>query len=264
MRNLQGGKRPEAASLLAEAKGKPGKVHVVEIDVTKPDQVTSGVAAADKIAGGALDAVVSNAGIAIGGPLELHDDAALALQIETNLVGGLRVARAALPAMRAKKAGVILPVSSQLGRLVLPNVGGYCATKFGLEAAFEAMAYELAPFGVEICIIEPGGYPTRIWDNGATLTNASIARADANARAAYAQHLAMTAGFMQGVRDTDPMDVPRAMAEVIAMPAGSRPLRRPVHPNPQATLAANAALGQIQDRAMAQGPFAPWRKAVAD
>ncbi|WP_397419529.1 SDR family NAD(P)-dependent oxidoreductase [Phenylobacterium sp.] len=262
MRNLDGGKRPDAVSLLAEAKGKPGKVHLVEIDVTKPDQVVAGVAAAERIAGGGLDAVLSNAGIGGAGPIELQDEIALETQFQTNLLGSLRVARAALPAMRAKKAGLIMPVSSQLGRIVMPNIGAYCSSKWGLEAAFEALAYELAPFGVEVTIIQPGGYPTRIWESGGRAAEAMFARNEPARMAAYATSVAQTRAMMTGPRNTDPKDVARAVAELMAMPLGQRPLRRPVHPNTAVTVAVNKALAGIQAQVLGQGPYAPWHAAV--
>jgi NAD(P)-dependent dehydrogenase (short-subunit alcohol dehydrogenase family) len=262
MRNLDGGKRPDAVSLLAEAKGKPGKVHLVEIDVTKPDQVVAGVAAAERIAGGGLDAVLSNAGIGGAGPIELQDEIALETQFQTNLLGSLRVARAALPAMRAKKAGLIMPVSSQLGRIVMPNIGAYCSSKWGLEAAFEALAYELAPFGVEVTIIQPGGYPTRIWESGGRAAEAMFARNEPARMAAYATSVAQTRAMMNGPRNTDPKDVARAVAELMAIPVGQRPLRRPVHPNTAVTVAVNKALAGIQAQVLGQGPYAPWHAAV--
>lgn len=262
MRNLQGGRRPEAVSLLAEAEGKPGKVHLVEIDVMDPSQVKAGVAEAERIAGGGLDVLFSNAGVGISGPVELHDEQALATEFQTNLLGGLRMARAVLPGMRAKKAGLIMPVSSQLGRMILPNIGTYCSAKWGLEAAFEAMAYELAPFGVEVTIVEPGGYPTRIWETGAKALEAMVERNEPERVAAYDQHLAMSRASMTAPRNTDPADVARAVAELIAMPAGGRPLRRPVHPNTAVTDAVNKALAQIQAQVLGRGPYAPWHAAV--
>lgn len=263
MRNLDGGKRPDAVSLLADAKGKPGKVHLVEIDVTKPDQVTAGVAAAERIAGGGLDAVLSNAGIGGAGPIELQDEIALETQFQTNLLGSLRVARAALPAMRAKTSGLIMPVSSQLGRIVMPNIGAYCSSKWGLEAAFEAMAYELAPSGVEVTIIQPGGYPTRIWESGGKAVEAMFARNEPARMVAYATHVAQTRGMMTGPRGGDPKDVARAVAELMAMPVGQRPLRRPVHANTAVTAAVNKAMAAVQAQVLGQGPYAPWHAAVA-
>jgi len=262
MRNLDGGRRPDAVSLLQEAKGLPGKVHVIELDVTRPDQVKDGVAKAEKIAGGGLDVLLSNAGIGISGPIELQDDAALELQMQTNLLGGLRVARAALPGMRARRAGLILPVSSQLGRMIMPNIGAYCSSKWGLEAAFEAMAYELAPMGVDVTILQPGGYPTRIWESGSRTVEAMFARNEPERIQAYAQHVALTRASMRSPRGADPMDIPRAIAELMAMPAGQRPLRRPVHPNTAMTVAVNKAMAGFQAQALGQGPFAAWHTAV--
>ena len=144
MRNLDGGNRKEAQELADLASDEKLKLSIVEIDVIDPASVASGVRQAEESAGGALDVLVNNAGIGIGGPVEMHDEEALALQMQTNLFGYHRMARAVLPPMRGKGEGYLINISSQLGRLILPNIGMYCATKFGLEAMFEAMAYELA------------------------------------------------------------------------------------------------------------------------
>ncbi len=263
MRNLDGGKRPEAEELKDVASKEGLKLSIVEIDVMDPEQVTKGVAEAEEIAGGALDVLVNNAGIAVGGPGELSDEKAMEIMFQTNVMGYQRVARAALPAMRARNQGLIFAVSSQLGRLIIPNIGLYSSTKFGVEAMFESMAYELAPTGVEITIIQPGGYPTKIWENGQRYLAELLEREGEERETAYAQHIEMASG-MGGGGTTDPMDVPRAMAEIIAMPAGARPLRRPVHPNTQTSTAANAAMAQIQAAALSNGPYAPWLKAVTE
>lgn len=264
MRNLGGGERTEAQELAAIAKEENLKLHIVEIDVTDDAQVASGVAEAEKIAGGALDILVNNAGIGIGGPIEVNDMEATRLLFETNLYGYLRMARAVLPKMRAAGEGQIFNISSQLGRILIPNIGMYCATKFGVEAMFETMAYELAPSGVEITIIEPGGYPTKIWENGRRYTDDMLARAGEERRADYEAHIQMARSLMNGQYSTDPMDVPNAIAEIIAMPAGKRPLRRPVHPHPDATAAANAAMAQIQTSVLSGGAYASWHAAVTD
>ncbi len=264
MRNLDHGNRPEAKALMQIANAEKLDLSVVEIDVTNDDQVASGVAAAEGIAGGAIDVLVNNAGIGLGGPVEINDMEATRLIFETNLYGYLRMARAVLPNMRAHGAGQIFNVSSQLGRIIIPNIGLYCATKFGVEAMFEAMAYELAPFGVEITIIQPGGYPTKIWDNGARYVEDILARADGPRKDAYAAHIQMAEGLFNSGRNTDPMDVPRAIAEIIALPAGKRPLRRPVHPNTAATDAANTAMAQIEASVLGGGAYKSWHDAVTD
>lgn len=264
MRNLKGGKRVEAQELADIARDEKLKLSVVEIDVTKPDTIATGVAAAFAKAGGKLDLLMNNAGVGIGGPIEFNDEKAVADAVDVNLLGYHRMARAVLPAMRKRREGLIAAVSSQLGRIVLPNIGVYCATKFGVEAMFETLAYELAPFGVEVTIVQPGGYPTKIWDTGRRLGEEVEARADGERKEAYAGHLALARGFMTGPRQTDPMDVPRAVAEILALPVGKRPLRRPVHPNSQAMTAANAALAQIEASVLGNGPYKDWHAAVVD
>jgi len=262
MRNLRGGARPEARELARIAAQEKLRLAVVEIDVTDDAQVASGVARAQRIAGGALDVLVNNAGVGLAGPVEVPDLAATQAIFDTNVYGYLRMARAVLPAMRARKQGLIFNVSSQLGRVVVPGVGHYSATKFAVEAMFETLAYELAPFGVEVTIVQPGGYPTEIWTNGRRNSDAILARVDPERRAAYADQIAAAQGRFRGGGTTDPMDVPRAIAEIIAMPAGSRPLRRPVHPNTRVTDAVNVACAQVQAAVLGNGPFAPWHKAV--
>ncbi|WP_425410270.1 SDR family oxidoreductase [Hyphococcus sp.] len=264
MRNLDGGARPEAKTLADHAAHEDLDLHVVEIDVLDEELIAAGVAQAEDIAGGALDVLVNNAGIGMGGPVEINDDEATRLIFETNLFGYLRMARAVLPKMRERGAGQIFNVSSQLGRILIPGLGMYQATKFGVEAMFETMAYELAPFGVEVTIIQPGGYPTEIWSNGRRYSDALLARVDASRKDAYNAHIQMANGTMSGDYQTDPNDVPRAIAEIIAMPAGTRPLRRPVHPNTQATDAANAAMAQIQSGVLGSGPYKSWHDAVTD
>ncbi len=264
MRNLKGGARPEAQELASIAENENLNLTTVEIDVTNDAQVESGVAQAEEIAGGALDVLVNNAGIGLAGPIEINDMEATQLIFDTNLYGYLRMARAVLPKMRGAGEGLVFNVSSQLGRILIPNIGMYCATKFGVEAMFETMAYELAPFGVEVTIIQPGGYPTKIWENGVRYVNALTDRLDDERKAAYAAHIEGARGIFTGEYSTDPMDVPHAIAEIMALPSGKRPLRRPVHPRSDAMTAANAAMAQIQAQVLGGGRFKAWHDAVTD
>lgn len=264
MRNFKGGKRAEAQELSDVASAEKLALSVIEIDVTSDEQVAAGVVKALKISGGTLDAVLNNAGIGVGGPAELYDINALHQAFDVNIFGYQRVARAVLPKMRERKEGLLVQVSSQLGRIILPNIGAYCATKFAVEALFEAMAYELAPFGVEVTIIQPGGYPTKIWANGSKYFEALLENADSERKDAYAGHIALAKGLMNGDYQTDPMDVPRAIAEIIAMPPGKRPIRKTVHPNTQGSDALNAAHAQVQAAALGQGRYKEWHSAVTD
>lgn len=108
---------------------------------------------------GRIDVVVSNAGFGVFGAAEELSDAQIMQIINTNLIGSLQVIRAALPLLRAQGGGRILQVSSEGGQIAYPNFSLYHATKWGIEGFVEAVAQEVAPFGIEFTIVEPG--PTR-------------------------------------------------------------------------------------------------------
>ncbi|WP_422345083.1 SDR family oxidoreductase [Parasphingorhabdus sp.] len=256
MRNMP---RAEADQLKAAAKD-GADLTVLELDVLSDESVAKAVAEAERLNGGALDVIVNNAGIGTGAPVELQDIEATQLLFETNTVGPHRVARAALPMMRAKKAGLIVNISSQLGRVMVPGMGLYSSTKFALESMSEQMAYELVPHGVDVTVVQPGGYPTKIWDNGNKLTAPMLERASEERKAAYPE---LVAGALRdGGGSADPMDVPRAIAGLIAMSPGKRPLRVPVHPGRKPQMAINEVSAQTQVAMLGNSPFGPWIKDV--
>ncbi len=259
MRNMP---RPEAEELRDLAASEKLAIDVIEIDVLSDEQVTLGVNAALEATGGPLDVLINNAGISVPGPIEVQDMAATNLTFETNVMGCHRMASAVLPAMRAAKKGQIFQISSQLGRVIIPGFGQYSATKFALEAMSEQMAYELVPHGIDVTIIQPGGFPTNIWRNSNKNGQALRERTDQALMAAYPE---LTAGI--GRRDgsgqtTDPMDVPRAIAEIMAMPAGERPLRRAVHPIARPQEGINAVSAKTQVSMLGNSQLGPWVKAV--
>ncbi len=258
MRNLP---RAEATELGKIAADDNLDIHIIEIDVLLDDQVTAGVARAMEINGGPIDVLINNAGLSFGGPIEIQDMEATQLTFDTNVFGPQRMIRAVLPAMRDVKSGLIINVASQLGRVIAPSFGMYSPTKFALEALSEGLAYELVPHGVDVTVIEPGGYPTNIWRNANTNSLALLERADEKHTSGYPQ-LISGLGQRTGGGATDPMDVPRAMAEVIAMPAGTRPLRRAVHPGSKPQLAINALTAEVQVEWLGASPYGPWIKAA--
>ena len=259
MRNLP---RPEAETLSEIARRDGLDIEIIGIDVTSDDEVTAGVRRAEEMAGGALDVLVNNAGIALSGPVEVQDMAAMQKMFETNVFGCQRMARAALPAMRAAGKGLIFNVSSQLGRVMIPGLGAYSGTKFALEALSEQMAYELAPRDVEVTIIQPGGYPTEIWENGDRYTAELLARLPEELKAGYPAFVERMGAQSNPDQSTDPMDVPRAIAQIIAMPAGTRPLRRAVHPRYKPQLGINEASREAQLEWLGSSGYGPMLKAV--
>lgn len=261
MRNLP---RPEAAELEALAKSEDLDITVLEIDVIKDGQIEAGVAAAVKASGGKLDVLINNAGMSIAGPIEAQDMAATQLIFDTNLYGVQRMMRAALPSMRANGSGYIFNVTSQLGRIIIPGFGQYSPTKFALEAMSEQLAYEVAPHGIEVTIIQPGGYPTKIWSNQNAPSAALKSRLTEDVIDAYPQ---FTAGMGQreaGGGESDPMDIPRAIAEAIAMPKGTRPLRIALHPVARPQEAINEVSKKMQIAVLGNSPLGPVVKGVLD
>lgn len=253
--------RPEAEELTAIAERDKLDLHVIRLDVLYQYEIDDAVAHAERLAGGAIDVLINNAGISFGGPIEIQDMEATQLTFDTNVFGPHRMARAVLPAMRKAKSGLIINVSSQLGRVIAPSYGQYSPTKFALEAMSEGLAYELVPHGVDVTIIEPGGYPTMIWSNANKNSLDLLGRADEKHTSGYPQ-LVDRLGKRTGGGTTDPMDVPRAMAKVIAAPAGQRPLRVAVHPGGKPQLPINELTAKVQVGWLGNSPFGPWIKDV--
>jgi len=257
MRNLP---RAEGTALAKAAQAGELDITILELDVLSDESVNTAVAEAERLNGGALDVIINNAGIGTGAPVELQDPAMTQLLFDTNVMGYQRVARAALPAMRAKKSGLIVNISSQLGRVMVPGMGLYSATKFAVESMSEQMAYELVPHGVDVTIVQPGGFPTKIWENGNRYTTQMLARADDERKTAY--QALVDGALRNGGGSTDPKDVPRAIAAVIARAPGKRPLRLPVHPGPKPQLSINQISAQTQVAMLGNSPFGPWVKDV--
>jgi NAD(P)-dependent dehydrogenase (short-subunit alcohol dehydrogenase family) len=131
----------------------------VPLDVTDPDQAVAAVKAATD-AFGRLDVVVNNAGYANMGSLEEIPLADFQAQVDTNLWGVIHVTRAALPVLRAQRGGHIVQISTIGGRRGVPGVGPYNAAKFAVEGFSEALHDEVAPLGIRVTIVEPGGFRT--------------------------------------------------------------------------------------------------------
>ncbi|MEP3889815.1 MAG: SDR family oxidoreductase [Hellea sp.] len=261
MRNLP---RPEATELEDLAKSEKLDITVLEIDITKDAQVETGVAAAIKAAGGKLDVLINNAGMSIAGPIEAQDMAATQLIFDTNVYGAQRMIRAVLPAMRAQKNGHIFNVTSQLGRVIIPGFGQYSPTKFALEALSEQLAYEVASHGIEVTIIQPGGYPTKIWSNQNAPSAALKARLPEDIISAYPRFTEGMGKREAGGGTSDPMDIPRAIAGAIALPKGTRPLRIALHPVARPQEAINKVSAQMQLAVLGDSPLGPVVKGVLD
>ncbi|MBB4002768.1 SDR family oxidoreductase [Aurantimonas endophytica] len=146
-------RRKEALDELAQSHRE--RLHVAVLDVTDTGAVNRTIADAFE-AMGRIDVIVSNAGYGLFGAAEEVTDTQIDRQIATNLVGSIRVIRASLPHLRAQGGGRIMQVSSEGGQVAYPNFSLYHATKWGIEGFVEAVAQEVAPFGIDFVLVEPG------------------------------------------------------------------------------------------------------------
>jgi len=136
-----------------------GPLRALRMDVTDDRSVWSGIERI-RTQAGRLDAVVNCAGYGIGGAIEEASIEEAKALFETNVFGILRVCRAALPILREQRSGWIVNVSSLAGRIGLPFQGLYSATKHAIEGMTEALRMEVRPFGVRVCLVEPGDFRT--------------------------------------------------------------------------------------------------------
>jgi NAD(P)-dependent dehydrogenase (short-subunit alcohol dehydrogenase family) len=170
--------------LAAEASG---RLRVVHLDVADGESVR---AAADA-AGGRLDVLVNNAGIAVGGILEALPLDDLRRQLEVNVVGQVAVTQAMLPALRAA-SGRIVFISSVSGRASVPALTPYSASKFALEAIADGLRVELRAWGIDVVLIEPGSIDTDIWRSGEEQLDSTVAAMSDEHRRLYERLLSGT------------------------------------------------------------------------
>jgi NAD(P)-dependent dehydrogenase (short-subunit alcohol dehydrogenase family) len=163
---LAGVRDPTAGeSLTAESAG--GRVQALTLDVTDDAQIAAAVERVASQAGasvsGGLDALINNAGIGIGGPLEVLAEEDWRRQFDVNVFAQIAVTRAMLPSLR-KARGRIVFLSSIGGRVAMGFNGPYAASKHAIEAVGDALRVELHSSGVQVALIEPGSVATPIWD----------------------------------------------------------------------------------------------------
>lgn len=201
-----------------ELSGRPD-VLVVRLDVTKSSDIQDGIGAAvDRF--GAVDVLVNNAGFSIVGAVEETDPASLRDTMDTMFFGPVALTRAVLPAMRARRSGTIVQISSMGGLTTAPGFGAYCAAKHALEGLSECLAQELAPFGVRVLIVEPGAFRTELF--GPRFRRMPPIDAYAPTVGPIRDYAAQNNGVQPG----DPDKAAAAIADAVSSPAP--PLRLPL------------------------------------
>lgn len=176
--------------------GLSSNIRPVMLDVTKGDSLT-GAAQIVGESGIALHGVVSNAGIAVGGPLEHVSVDDMRRQFEVNVFGALALAQTFLPFLTENDGRIVL-VGSMSGRLAAPYIGPYSASKFALRGLSDAFRLELAPIGIAVSLIEPGSVRTPIWKKGREEAGQIAARLGPGARPHYKAGLERIVSITEG------------------------------------------------------------------
>jgi NAD(P)-dependent dehydrogenase (short-subunit alcohol dehydrogenase family) len=244
MRDIEGRNREATKDL--QSKG----IAVIEMDVTNDASVDAAFNAISKTTSGKLDVVINNAGIFAHGLSEAFTADQTRQMFDVNVFGIQRVTRAALPEMRKNKSGLIVNVGSILGRVTIPFLGLYGASKYAVEAMSESYRNELSQLGVDVVVVEPSAYPTKLY---ASLINpADPERANGYGDVPqFAQAFGdWLQGYFAGENAPDPHDVAKEVLDLVNTSAGKRPARVVVGA-PFGADAANTALKPVQEQLLA-------------
>ena len=228
-RNLASANAAAAAALRQAAQGQSGILHLVEMDVTDDNSVD--MAIAHIIAeSGRIDVVINNAGVGGGGYTETFTPEQFHHTFDVNVFGVQRVLRAVLPMMRANTSGLIITISSSQGRIVIPYAGMYTASKFAVEALSETYRYELAPSGIDVALVEPGGFMTGYWSK---LVEGQDKERATNYPDVVTTPDQLWSGVIAGLQSEQSPDITilvEAIIHLISLPAGQRPAHTVVDP----------------------------------
>ena len=199
----------------AERSQYPGKLIEVTMDVTSVHEIENAVREIQSGAGG-IDILINNAGYGLFGALEDLKDEEIRYQMEVNFFGTVNVTKAFLPMLRTSK-GKIFNFSSVFGFMGFPLTSLYCASKYAVEGLTESLRGELAPHGVQVCLIEPGGYRTNFGNNLAWSGGQSV----------YRQQFQNYQALRQKIASRKPQDPKEVSDGVLALSLKSKlPMRK--------------------------------------
>ena len=217
MRDVAGRNAGKKAALEAHSPN----VSIVEMDVTSDRSVTDCFAGI--LADGTVDILINNAGIMYIGMTEAYSVAQSQEQMETNYLGAIRAMQAVLPTMRAAGSGLIINTSSIAGRVSVPFFGTYCATKHALEAYSQSLRYEVAPFGIDVTLVEPGPFPSNLLAAGKPPANDDVIASYGELRDVPT---AMVSGFAEMLA-SDAAPDPQLVIDAYLSLADAQPGKRP-------------------------------------
>lgn len=221
---------------------KHSRIQVIELDVTDPASARSALNQIVEQAG-RIDVVINNAATVAYGMIEAFDLDQIRKLYEVNVFGSLNVNQAALPYMREQQGGLLIHVSSGLGRMTLPGMGIYSSSKFALEALSETFRYELFELGIDSVSLQLGVYNSRINDSPIFSSNTGIEGAYGEAGAVGRK---LNVNFRDEYTDRDPVEVAREIEALIRTDHGKRPPRVCIGPEAQSAVAINQTTAEAQ------------------
>ncbi|SHN34144.1 SDR family oxidoreductase [Chitinophaga sp. CF418] len=215
----------------AKELGSLPNTEVVELDVTSDTSVKSAISQVlEKYQ--QIDVLINNAAVFSGGLLEAFSVEQVKRVFDANVFSVLRVNNEVLPAMRAAKDGLIITISSSVGRVSPPFQAPYNATKFAIEGFVEASYAELIGQGIETVLIEPGAFLTEIWGkSGIGADRQGIAEAYGEATADLQKHIESVFGKVLQEKKPNPQLIADTTLRLVKMEKGKRPLRTPIDPS---------------------------------
>jgi NAD(P)-dependent dehydrogenase (short-subunit alcohol dehydrogenase family) len=186
------------------------------LDVTDPEHISRAAEHVSEATGARLAGLVNNAGIGVGGPLELLSVSDFRHQIEVNLIGQVAVTQAFIPALRRARGRLVF-ISSIGGLLATPYMSPYHASKFGIEAVGDVLRQELRQFGVQVSIVQPGSIATPIWEKGRATARAVLGNLSAEGQELYGESLARTEKTLEQTagRGAPPEKVAKVVAHAL-------------------------------------------------
>lgn len=198
-------------------------ISIIEMDVTSEASVTQAFASIHDA--GPVDILINNAGIMYIGMTEAYSVGQAQEQMETNYFGAIRAMQAVLPAMRAAGSGLIINTSSIAGRVSVPFFGTYCATKHALEAYTQSLRYEVAPFGIDVALVEPGPFPSNLLAAGKPPAHDDVLASYGELKDVPANMIAGFADMLASDAAPDPQLVIDAYLSLADASPGKRPTR---------------------------------------
>ncbi|MBM7046186.1 SDR family oxidoreductase [Rhizobium lusitanum] len=228
MRDIEGRNAQVARELIDAAKAEGHGLQVLEMDVSNEASVNSTIEQVIK-QHGKIDVLVNNAGLMPVGITEAYTVADVERLFAVNFFGAVRADRAVLPHMRAAGSGLLVHVTSLMGRVVFPFFGTYSASKFALEGLAEAYRYELKGFGIDSVIVEPGPFPSNLISSSPEPSDQTVLASYGEVAAIPGQIKAHANDGQDEANPPRPQRVADAIAELVEA-TERRPLRTVVMP----------------------------------